>query len=296
MKILLALDTSAGSQAALDEAAQRPWPPNSSFEVVSVAEPSHLWTTSEVVEQATQRAQEVVDRALERLASAGQQASGSVPSGDPKTVILDRAQTSQADLLMLGSHGASEVEGILLGNVAAAVMRYAPCSVEVVRASTKSSGGRKVLLATDGSPSSVEAANAIASRPWPAGSEFRVLSIVELVLTPLRALFEVPALDPAYLDSAREEAMKHAQSAVDSARQILEGAGLATSESISVLIDSPKTIIVREAADWGADLIVLGSHGRRGMTRFLMGSVSEAVATGAGCSVEVVRTPPQTRK
>jgi Universal stress protein family len=55
------------------------------------------------------------------------------------------------------------------------------------------------------------------------------------------------------------------------------------------LAETPKTIILDEATQWGADLIVLGSHGRRGAERFLMGSISEAVAMHAHCSVEVVR-------
>jgi nucleotide-binding universal stress UspA family protein len=68
--------------------------------------------------------------------------------------------------------------------------------------------------------------------------------------------------------------------------------GVSLSESISVLIESPKTVILEEARQWGADLIVLGSHGRGGMERFLMGSVAETVATHAECSVEVVRKAP----
>ena len=61
------------------------------------------------------------------------------------------------------------------------------------------------------------------------------------------------------------------------------------SESISVLVSSPKEIILDEASSWAADLIVLGSHGHRGIDRFLLGSVSEEVAMHAKCSVESVR-------
>jgi len=73
------------------------------------------------------------------------------------------------------------------------------------------------------------------------------------------------------------------------ARKTLEAAGLTTSESISVLVASPKEIILQEAAEWPADMIVLGSHGSSGLSRFLLGSTSEAVATHATCSVEVIR-------
>jgi nucleotide-binding universal stress UspA family protein len=55
------------------------------------------------------------------------------------------------------------------------------------------------------------------------------------------------------------------------------------------LLDGPKSIIMDEAEKWGADLIVVGSHGHRGIERFLLGSVSEGVALHAKCSVEVIR-------
>lgn len=54
---------------------------------------------------------------------------------------------------------------------------------------------------------------------------------------------------------------------------------------------NPKVVIVDEANKWRADLIVLGSHGRKGLDRFLLGSVSEAVSRHATCSVEIVRVP-----
>jgi nucleotide-binding universal stress UspA family protein len=58
----------------------------------------------------------------------------------------------------------------------------------------------------------------------------------------------------------------------------------------AIELGEPRAVILDAAKTWGSDLIVLGSHGRRGMDRFLMGSVSEAVAIHAHCSVEVVRS------
>jgi len=147
----------------------------------------------------------------------------------------------------------------------------------------------KVLLATDGSESSELAAQSIVERPWTKGTEIRVLSAVELILPATRAFLQPPLIHSAFIDCVRVEAMKRAQDAITRSREILSAADLNVSESISVLLETPKTIILDEAAEWGADLIVLGSHGRHGIDRFLLGSVSEAVAMHAGCSVEVIR-------
>jgi nucleotide-binding universal stress UspA family protein len=213
--------------------------------------------------------------------------------GDPKTEILDRAAALHADLIVVGANGLGAVERFLIGSVSRAVLRFAPCSVALVRQSGSAGGANlKVLLAVDGSEGSRCATEAMAARPWPSGTEIRVLSAVDMGLSALQAAFEIPALDVPHLESQRAEAMKRTEEAIDSARKTLEAAGLTTSESISVLLASPKEVILQEAAAWPADWIVLGSHGSSGLSRFLIGSTSESVATHAACSVEVVRKKP----
>ncbi len=91
------------------------------------------------------------------------------------------------------------------------------------------------------------------------------------------------------LELQRAEAMKRAEEAVASAVEILSKTFPKISESISVLLNGPKAVIIDEAEKWGADLIVVGSHGHHGIERFLLGSVSEGVALHAKCSVEVIR-------
>ena len=125
---------------------------------------------------------------------------------------------------------------------------------------------------------------------WPKGTEVKVLSAVELNPTFVQAAFEPPFADPEGMEEIREAAISRAQSAIAEARKILEDAGLKTTESLSVLLEDAKKIILDEATEWKADLIVLGSHGRHGFQRFLIGSVSEAVAMHAPCSVDVIRT------
>ena len=113
---------------------------------------------------------------------------------------------------------------------------------------------------------------ALAGRPWPEGSEFRIVTVEEpWLIRPPSAIRNI-----------------------NSAEEVLASAGLKA--TTAVLSGSPKEAILEEAKKWNADLIVVGSHGRRGFKRFLLGSVSEAVAMNAHCSVVVVRGSAQTSK
>ena len=99
-------------------------------------------------------------------------------------------------------------------------------------------------------------------------------------------------LDPASGVLVGADIGAQTQRVLDNLAAVLEAAGLTTAESISVLAASPKELILQEAAEWSADWIVLGSHGSSGLSRFLIGSTSETVATHATCSVEVIRQKP----
>ena len=203
-------------------------------------------------------------------------------------MIVNEAADSRADFIVLGAHSTHGVMQFLLGGVARAVARLAPCSVEIVR---RSPGPEplKILLASDGSECSKAAARSVAERPWAAGTAFRILSVVE----PSAPLFRPPYFSHELMEELRGKDMQRAQEAMSSAESILDAAGIEASSTVAVPAATPKELILSEAAEWGADLIVVGSHGRRGINRFLLGSVSEAVALHANCSVEIIRRTGQ---
>ena len=289
MKLLVAVDHSEMGKALIQEVAARPWPAKSCVEVLNVVEPAHLWTMSETVEEIIQLSMGLTQRAADELRKQGLEATGLSLKGDAKRMILDHAKETKADFVFVGSQGVSALTHFLLGNVAAAVVSHAPCPVEIVRKKAGKPGVRKILLATDGSEFSERAARSIAERPWPEGTEIEVFSVVELVLGSAQALLEPPYIDTEQLEKQREDGMRRAQSAVARAVEILSSAFPKVNDSISVLLGGPKAVIIEEAEKWGADLIVVGSHGHRGIERFLLGSVSEGIALHAKCSVEVIR-------
>jgi nucleotide-binding universal stress UspA family protein len=291
MKILLALDPPEQSAAAVREVAARPWPPNTVIEVLSVVEPSYVWDVATLVEGLKEAAEDAAQSAADQLRSAGlKAATARVLCGDAKTVIVDHAGEIEADFVFVGSRGTTGLTRFLLGSVAAGVARFAPCSVEIVRDAPAGKAPRtamKVLLATDGSEFSRLAARSIADRPWPAGAEFRILSVAELAV-----LLKMPFLNPSTLVNLRSDAIQRAEDAKAAVEQILTNAGLVASGVVASSTATPKETILHTADEWGSDLIVCGSHGRRGVSHFLLGSVSEAIASHAKCSVEIIRPRP----
>ena len=141
----------------------------------------------------------------------------------------------------------------------------------------------KILLAIDDSQYSADAVEEIAARPWPAGTTVRVLSAVDV--TPI-------ATDPAFIasldiDTLRNEIARRYKEVTSRAVCLLQEKGLSAE---MVLRDGdPRSVIVDEAKDWSANLIVVGSHGYTGVKRWLLGSVAHSVVSHAPCSVEVVR-------
>jgi len=150
----------------------------------------------------------------------------------------------------------------------------------------------KILLATDGSDCSKAAVVAVAERTWPEGSEVKVISAIELPYTPMT---ETWALPDSYFKELETAVAERAEAAVNQAAKRLKSARGELLITTEVANGSAKDVILDEAEKWGADLIVLGSHGYRGWRRFLLGSVSHAVATHARCSVEIVRSRKPTR-
>jgi len=143
MKIVVGVDDSPHSEAALEFVKRIAWPGRTEVVVVSAVQPTVLLYTEVFVpapamaERVTdeQRAahQEVVSRAERSLREYGMKTTARVVLGDPREALVDVARREHADLLVVGSHGRSGLTKLLMGSVASHVVTHAPCNVLVVR-------------------------------------------------------------------------------------------------------------------------------------------------------------------
>ncbi len=310
MKVMLAVDGSDCSHAAVKEAASIPWPSGSVVKIVSVAEVPMLsaaWVVPMPGGSPAAWDRIIDDRSIANASQAMAQfgeIAGSrtevttrVLKGNPKEAILDEADRWGAQLLIVGTHGYSALERFWLGSVSRTITAHSKCSVHIARrrkAEAEIRTGLRILLAVDGSDCGDAALEEVAGRPWPGATEVYILSAIHPPFAPTP---EPWALPEGYYSQLEASARGQAESAVERAltRLRVSNAERATPLILTggAIAGHPEETIIHAARTWDADLVVLGSHGYGGLERFLLGSVSHAVASHAPCSVEIVRTPQQ---
>ena len=145
----------------------------------------------------------------------------------------------------------------------------------------------KILLATDGSAHSKAMVKKFADRTFAPNTKVRIIAAYDgssytMNVAPMGVMTD-------YYADADKYLKKSAENASESAATILRKKKPTLSISAAAIEGSAKSVILQEAEKFGADLIVVGSHGHGAVAGFLLGSVSQSVALHAKCSVEIVR-------
>jgi nucleotide-binding universal stress UspA family protein len=206
--------------------------------------------------------------------------------GNPAGMIIKRAKAWHTDLVILGTHGRSALARVLMGSVSTAVTKDAGCSVRVVRTGDRRrEAAIHLLVGHDGSPEADAAVDALCKRSWPAGTQARVVSVIEALVT-TRA-DEMAGIANTVRGINVEERRWLEYLAGESERKCTQ-AGLIASSFVTE--GEPKETLINESRRWNADTIFVGARGIGLVERFLLGSVSASVVTHAPCTVEVVRT------
>ncbi len=145
----------------------------------------------------------------------------------------------------------------------------------------------KVLIAVEESKCSQRALESVMERSWPEESQFRIVNVFEPIPAYGEAIYSPRAAEA--MMAAEDELLKIKKKNLKDTVTKLKEHVSDCPVSGAVLTGDVRNSILEEAKTWGADLIVLGSHGRKGLSKLFLGSVAEGVAGHADCSVEIVK-------
>lgn len=302
MKVLLPMDGSHHSELAVETLARAGWLKPSKILLVNVVQPVESFLPFQVDSAIISKEQEIVARRSEWLVKPAQYLANKFPEcpsvdyrvkfGHPKQVIVNMVARESYDLVVMGSHGRSGVEKLLLGSVSQTVLELAPSAVllaKTIPSDTKmvATNFNRILVPYDGSVYSRDAVDWLSQQSFPKGTRFHVVMAVP-------DFERVEKLD---LTQEQCEVIKDQWSMIKQrAFEILEEMALQLGEQVgneSVSIDAipgdPREIIYQELEEFGADCIVLGSHGRTGLDKVMIGSISLNIAQHAPLPVLVVR-------
>jgi nucleotide-binding universal stress UspA family protein len=234
-----------------------------------------------------QQAHEETAGAFRAAASAGVEVAVVVDVGRPEIEILNRAKTLPADLIVMGTHGASGFEHLVLGSVTEKVLRKSPCPVLTVPPHAQSTARlpfRRLLCAIDFSEASVRALDLAGSIARESGAALTLVTVLEWPWN------EPPA--PSFDDLPQEQAAALAeyrryleQGARKRLEQVSTTASAGCEVSSIVCHGKPHVEILRTAAEEHADLVVVGVHGRNPFDLALLGSTTNQVIRRATCPV-----------
>lgn len=280
-KILIAYDGSVCSTAALKDLRRAGLPASAEAVVLTVADVFIPPPDEELPGGPAVRIPEVEQHAREKAENAaaeawalaehaarlvkddfpGWEVQAVVKCDAPAWAMIRLADHLNSDLVVVGSHRHSVAGGrLILGSTSQRVLHEASCSVRVARCSDgRREGPVRIVVGFNGSHAEV-AVDSVVSREWPAESEVRLIAAGQATAEALNG----PA-------------------------ERLHAVGLSVSKHVGEG-DAAHTLI-REAEEWGADTIFVGTRDLHGFQHLLHGSVAAAVAARAQCSVEVVREP-----
>lgn len=205
----------------------------------------------------------------------------------PGHAILLEAEIWKPDLISIGSRGWNVFGDLLLGSVAEKVLNHAHCAVRLCKnEDTRINKSQKLLIAYDGSTFADDAVKTILSRQWPLGTKAVLLAATEFQFN----LSEVEQSINKTLGRKNplENVWPWMDKKIGLAKKKLESAGIKTEAKL--VLGEPRRTILDEAKKMRATTIVLGSRGLSGIQRFVIGSISSAVASHANCSVEIIRS------
>lgn len=286
MRVLIATDGSKGAERAIELAGSLEWPEGTELRVCAVLQPVEPiigadWAQQEDAEELSKA---TLDPAAESLSHTGLNISQALMRGRPASKLVEAAEDLNADLIIVGSRGHGTIASMVLGSVSAEVSDHAPCPVLVARTPVLT----HAILGLDGSISARGAEDIVAT--WPIFETIPIeITTVGPMGLPWTSGLALSAAEPQVgeVGETMDALATEPRGVGEAAAARLRAAGRHV--SARVINGAPATELIRFAEDQQADLIVVGTHGRTGLARALMGSVARNVMLHAPCSVLVIR-------
>jgi len=302
MKLLIAYDGSSSADMALDDLLRAGLPAEAGAIVISVADifiprvaasegndakAAMLSYGSSAVRRRLEQVSHALEEARQWATTASERLRTQFPAWDVQTevcghspawAIIEKADEWKPDLIVLGSHNRSALGRLFLGSISQTVLTEARCSVRIARGGIeRDPSPLQILIGVDGSPGAEMAVAEAAKRAWPPDTKAHLVAALDRAMS--------TALD--WTEEGFKDERAWLENILATSTEKLHASGISVSEIVKE--GDPKEVLVEEAGRRRADCIFLGARGIRGIERFLLGSVSTAVATRAHCSVEIVR-------
>lgn len=285
MKVLLPIDNTEHSRVPVDVLVKRAWPAVMEVKVLTVVE------KQENVPDAENFLQDISSRLKEALPAAD--VSFEVRVGDSRDVILDAAATWKADLVVMGARGRRGLSRLILGSVSQTVLLYSPCSTLIARAedNARMKTITHILMPIDDSTPSRNAIEWLLRSPWTMGTKIRFLNVVP-TLAEEYSIEMTPVFNSSISDQWEEErdtAEKFLDKTIAEVKEKLPGCQISSKVAEGDVASS----VVKEINEFGAQLVIMGSRGNRGLKKIWLGSVSQEVVLQAPIPVEVIKFQQQ---
>lgn len=300
-RILLPTDGSEASRHAVQAGVDFAKSLGASVVAMTAVPPFHTFTANtEMIESvrgeyeaaSRERARYLLDEIAAVAQGAGVACEAVQTSADsPYESIVATAREQGCDLIVMASHGRKGLAGMLLGSETQKVLTHSTIPVMVYRqggaaGQVQEGKTRRILVPTDGS--------ALAQQAVPAAIEFARACHGEIVALSVgvpeiafQSVEGAMVVDPGrHGEELLEHAREHAKAVADRAG----AAGVGCSVVVRLSTDAAEAI-VDTAREEGCDLIFIASHGRRGLSRLLAGSVTQSVLEAAPIPVMVLRAP-----
>lgn len=303
MKLLIGYDGSKDSEGALMELDRMGLPDRCAVHVLTVTLPwMPLAGATPLPDKMSKQAARFAGEAVETARLLAEEAAADIITnhphwtvsaegriGDPAEALHAAAKEGKYDLLLVGSHGRTALGRLLMGSVSQKLLHHMETGLRIHRLrKVRRSGGPRLLVAVDGSKASDAVIDAVIARTWPKSTRIKVVTALEGT----RLKEAVRALEESTGTRVKGEGWIEVRTRAAARR--LEGIGCPVSRSVKV--GDPRLAILREASDWGADCIFIGTRGLGRWEGWMLGSVSSAVAAHAPCPVELVPRPKPKRK